>query len=349
MVNLVKIIESLHSLHFKAKFGCSDTEKEGGLITRFLKKHLKKCGADINKLRDTIIHPGLRVTPLQIAVIIANRNKCNCWLEIVDLLMKTKGIEKNKLATYRGKNNALHARYGLLDCATSLSDTPRPEVVKIILEDDETLSLIYDISDVTEEGLSKVPQCLADVIKREHFDVLDLFNSYGRSSKFIDFDPILSLFTATELNKIEVFKHLLPRAKNFCEQNWAAEAPKILKIAKLLGRSEMCNLLRQAGVVEVCEEIEENITKVIEDDIKEEKIEPTNESYKKVCWNCLKPADSVPLYRCVGCRKARYCEEKCQEEDWDRHGKYCQFKTKKRELKIQKRNVSFNENASEVD
>ena len=55
------------------------------------------------------------------------------------------------------------------------------------------------------------------------------------------------------------------------------------------------------------------------------------------------------MYKCAGCRKARYCDEKCQEKDWDRHGEYCQLKTKKRELKLQKRNISRNENASEVD
>ena len=148
------------------------------------------------------------------------------------------------------------------------------------------------------------------------------------------------------MNKIEVFKHLLPRAMSLSD--WEDEGPKILKVAKQQGRAEMCDLLKQAGVPEVCEEVDDK-TKDVEDDVKEEKSEAVDDSYKKVCWNCLKSTDSVPLYKCGGCRKARYCQEKCQKQDWGRHGEYCQLKTKKRELKLQRRNISRNENASEVD
>jgi len=342
MVNLVKIFESLDC---KKKFGC-DTEK----VSQFVKKQLKKSGADLNKLRqlrDTSIHADLRVTPLQIAVMNSSSTakKCSCWLEILKLLLKTKGVEKNKLATYRKKNGDAF-RYSLLDFGTCLSDTPRTEVVKLLLEDVESISLIYGGSDMTCDNLSRVPLCVEDVIRRGFFDVLDLFNSYG--SKINDFDPFLSLFAATELNKLDAFKHLLPRAKSFCKHCWTAEGHRILKIAQLNGRTEMCDLLKQAGVSEVCEEIDE-AAKVVKDDIvKEETIEVAYDCYKKVCWNCLKTAENVPvLYKCGGCRKARYCQDKCQEEDWDRHELYCRYKTKKRELKLQKRNIS--PNASEVD
>merc|ERR1719500_1046033 len=112
-----------------------------------------------------------------------------------------------------------------------------------------------------------------------------------------------------ELNKTEVFKHLLPRIK---KPRLVAEGPKILKMAKILGRTEMYNLLKQAGVSEVCEETEEK-AKVVEVDVKEEK--QYKGYFKKVCWNCLKSSDSEILYKCAGCRKARYCDEKCQEKD----------------------------------
>ena len=39
----------------------------------------------------------------------------------------------------------------------------------------------------------------------------------------------------------------------------------------------------------------------------------------KVCWKCSSSAKSL----CTGCRKARYCGERCQEEDWEKHKEYC--------------------------
>jgi len=57
----------------------------------------------------------------------------------------------------------------------------------------------------------------------------------------------------------------------------------------------------------------------------EENEENTKEVLKKAirktkyCWNC----QNIGQYLCSGCRKARYCEEKCQWEDWDSHKEYC--------------------------
>merc|ERR1719312_1044171 len=39
----------------------------------------------------------------------------------------------------------------------------------------------------------------------------------------------------------------------------------------------------------------------------------------KVCWKCSSSTKSL----CTGCRKARYCGERCQEEDWEKHKEYC--------------------------
>jgi len=39
----------------------------------------------------------------------------------------------------------------------------------------------------------------------------------------------------------------------------------------------------------------------------------------KYCWNC----ENISKYTCSGCRKARYCEEKCQWDDWKSHKEYC--------------------------
>jgi len=49
----------------------------------------------------------------------------------------------------------------------------------------------------------------------------------------------------------------------------------------------------------------------------------------KVCWMCSGPGKSL----CTGCRKARYCGEKCQGEDWEMHKEYCLAKMNKRAFK----------------
>ena len=45
----------------------------------------------------------------------------------------------------------------------------------------------------------------------------------------------------------------------------------------------------------------------------------------KICWNChAKESDDMKLLKCGGCKKARYCDQECQGQDWDRHQEPCQ-------------------------
>merc|ERR1719186_713456 len=53
----------------------------------------------------------------------------------------------------------------------------------------------------------------------------------------------------------------------------------------------------------------------------------TTTDYNKLCWSCS--ATQVKLYKCSGCRKARYCGKQCIASDWKEHMGYC--------LKVQKR------------
>ena len=72
-----------------------------------------------------------------------------------------------------------------------------------------------------------------------------------------------------------------------------------------------------------------------------------------VCWCCLESDTS--LLRCGGCLKARYCGQKCQEEDWYRHGTWCRkrgwrWKEKKMEKRRRnKKNADITEASCEVD
>ena len=49
------------------------------------------------------------------------------------------------------------------------------------------------------------------------------------------------------------------------------------------------------------------------------------------CWSCNKPGQS--LLKCSVCRKARYCGEPCQGEDWGRHREWCRRRGEIRKLK----------------
>jgi len=42
--------------------------------------------------------------------------------------------------------------------------------------------------------------------------------------------------------------------------------------------------------------------------------------YKTRCWYCDK---QVRVFKCEGCRKARYCSKDCIVDDWSTHGPYC--------------------------
>ena len=46
---------------------------------------------------------------------------------------------------------------------------------------------------------------------------------------------------------------------------------------------------------------------------------------EKICWNCHASATDLGarLLKCSSCRKARYCDPECQQEDWGRHRQFC--------------------------
>jgi len=54
----------------------------------------------------------------------------------------------------------------------------------------------------------------------------------------------------------------------------------------------------------------------------------------RICWNCAEKGSNVALYKCAGCRKAYYCDDECQAEDWDVHGEYCIMVMGRRKLKL---------------
>ena len=58
------------------------------------------------------------------------------------------------------------------------------------------------------------------------------------------------------------------------------------------------------------------------------------------CWSCNQPGES--LLMCSACRKARYCGEPCQWEDWGRHGEWCRRKGKMKSKEKRNQRKSIN-------
>ena len=65
-------------------------------------------------------------------------------------------------------------------------------------------------------------------------------------------------------------------------------------------------------------------------DDKKDNLEKESKAGKsRICRNCSKTGK----YLCTGCRRVRYCDDKCQEEDWDKHKGYCLVKMNRRAFK----------------
>jgi len=71
---------------------------------------------------------------------------------------------------------------------------------------------------------------------------------------------------------------------------------------------------------------------ILEDDIEsKESAKKKGRNENKLCWSCSADPANVVLWRCKGCKKAWYCGEQCQEEDWPVHGPWCERKRNRRE------------------
>jgi len=57
-------------------------------------------------------------------------------------------------------------------------------------------------------------------------------------------------------------------------------------------------------------------------------------SRKRICWSCRKDSSVVQLSKCLGFRKARYCSEFCQRQDWGKHMGYCRKRQEEKKAKI---------------
>lgn len=71
------------------------------------------------------------------------------------------------------------------------------------------------------------------------------------------------------------------------------------------------------------------------------------EDPEKSCWHCHKCP--VELSVCKGCKKARYCDEKCQNEDWAEHEAFCRKRQRRQKRKQRKEEKSKKKEHNDED
>ena len=71
--------------------------------------------------------------------------------------------------------------------------------------------------------------------------------------------------------------------------------------------------------------------KIAKSNATEEVVKNKKDEYSYLCWNCSKNKSEVDrLFKCGGCKVARYCSEDCKNNDWKEHGNWCLKKQQKR-------------------
>jgi len=315
MVNLVRTIEIMSQLPYNA----TDMKR--------LKKQLKGCGAEKNKLKKSIADENTMIAPIHAA---AMSNS----FELFKLVLETKGVDANSVCKIKGLGD--QDKFGVLDCTLMVSGRPNVQIIELLLD---TVENPYFSSIELFPGQS-IPNCINIAVYKQYVEVLDVLHS--KADKILSLNPLFSFLTAIASDEKKVFKHLLSKQKHLINQCFGLENKTLLDYTIYFRKPEFCQLLVEAGGVPgmVIREKASNVTQGNKEMNQKNKAEPaddcsTKSKRPKICWNCSKSAGTVPLYKCEGCRKARYCDDQCQQEDWAVHTDYCQKKTIMREQKSQ--------------
>jgi len=303
-----------------------------------LKKQLKTNGLELNKLKQSSLNDNWMLAPIHAAV------KSNS-IEIFKLVSETKGLDPNSVSVIKDESGILNC--GVLECAILEEGWSNVEIVKLIL-DVENLFLTF----CELVPGHTIANCLSLAVGQEHLGILDVL--YSKADKIDALSPFFSLMTAVIFNKRKVFTHVLPQAKKvirFCSPFLNMKDCTLLDFPQSHGRADMCKQLVKAGGY-TAKQIATNklffiVNTIVNNDFKINPNDqgtdcgPTEKSDPvKICWNCSRTGDAFPLYKYKGCKKARYCNDKCQEEDWKVHADYCRKKMKKRALKLKQLNDS---------
>jgi len=325
MVNIVKTIENLAA-------NPGDYQ-----LMKTLKKQLKGSGNEKNKLRQSSVDPDWMIAPIHAAA------KSDS-VEVFKLVLGTKGVTDSVsiMTTCEGEKY-----FSALDCA--IVETQNLGIIKLILESDLDL-VLTTTDDIPGQRVSK---SVSIAVKEEYLEVIDLLHTDAQEGEE-GVEKYLTMMVAIVFNKKKVFTHVLCQAKEEINNRFKTENNEywtLLDLAQFYRRSEICKQLEEAAKDNSesqewlnqfnSHELMAMLKTVTPDDLLEEDEEAStgDKDRVKICWNCSRSADTTPLLKCKGCRKARYCDDKCQAEDWEVHADYCEKKMKKRALKYRKESM----------
>jgi len=303
----VRTIEIMSQLPYNAK------------DMKMLKKQLKGCGAEKNKLKQSIGDENTLIAPIHAA---AMSNS----FELFKLVIETKGVDANSICKIKGLGD--QDKFGVLDCSLMVSGRPNIQIIELLLK---TVENPY-LSSIELFPGQFIPNCINIAVYKQYTEVLDLLHS--KADQIVSLNPFLSFLTAIASDEKTVFKHLLLKEKHLINQCFGLENETLLDFTIYFRKPELFKLLVEAGGVPSAvarakvEMSQKNEGKPADDC-------STKTKRPKICWNCSKSAETVQLYKCEGCRKARYCDDQCQQEDWAVHADYCQRKSDQREQTCQ--------------
>jgi len=321
MVNLVKTIES--------------TDQSNPKQMKFLKRQLRSNLPEINKLRQSTQDENMRIAPIHAAAMTEN-------IEILKQILETKDVNVDAAAIVRTPLQI--KKFGVIDAACFNSPLFNLDIIKLLLEHVQRPCLMMSYGD----SMILLPNCLIEAVENECLELVDILlknaDLLEREMKISAgapvrlFSPYYCLVVAIGSDKPRVFKHLLQLSPSY---NFDLELiilkgkpVSLVEFARINQRTEMCeelvNILKEnessCSFHQMVPPITQNNNNNPEEaNESEENEENTKEVLKKAirktkyCWNC----QNIGQYLCSGCRKARYCEEKCQWEDWDSHKEYC--------------------------
>jgi len=294
MVNLVKTVELLVEN--------SNNEK----LMKTLKKQLRTNGKDINKLKKSSLFCNTMLAPIH-AALFTNSPR------VFKLVFDSKDIEVDSICTFKGD------KYNTFDLAVTVNKNN--EICKLVSEKIKT--------EKKETEKIRTEKMIETVIKdyekkekkiEEKIRRLEIKSKVGKEKEKKLVEKMMKLAEIIKANENKLDENY-DRLQE-CENNLENRGGRSYELHKFEDESKKT----ENNSEETDNRLESN-NKIKNDDAKTPK-------HSRICWNCAEKGSDVALYKCAGCRKAYYCDDECQAEDWDVHGEYCMMVMERRKLKL---------------
>jgi len=263
-------------------------------LMKTLKKQLRTNGKDINKLKKSSLFCNTMLAPIH-AALFTNSPR------VFKLVFDSKDIEVDSICTFKGD------KYNTFDLAVTVNKNI--EICKLINEKIRAEKIRTE---------KKIETVINDYNKKE-MEIKEHLKRLVEKKEEKLAEEIMKLAEIIKANEQD--RRKLYRMQK-CENNLENGGGRSYELHKLDDESKKT----ENNSEETDNRLESN-NKIKNDDAKTPK-------HSRICWNCAEKGSDVALYKCAGCRKAYYCDDECQAEDWDVHGEYCMMVMERRKLKL---------------